>query len=70
MPRKATEKFVNWCNDNSTAARLERTIAQGVIGVIIGGLATGEWGGAVVVGVAMAVLSPIQAMLGKNDDEA
>ena len=31
--RKATTAFVNWCADTSPAARLERTIAQGVIGV-------------------------------------
>ena len=31
--RKASTAFVNWCADTSPAARLERTIAQGVIGV-------------------------------------
>lgn len=34
--RMVSEGFVAWCADTSPAARLERTIAQGLIGVAIG----------------------------------
>lgn len=67
--RKITTKLVEWSSDNSPAARLERTIAQGVIGVVIGGLTTGEWTGACIVGLAMAILSPVQALIGKGLDK-
>lgn len=70
--RTATTAFVNWCADTSPAARLERTIAQGVIGVGVSLLANTagapEW---VTIGLAptvMAVLAPIQAEIGKRAD--
>lgn len=70
--RKATTAFVNWCADTSPAARLERTIAQGVIGVgasILANIAGApEW---VTIGLAptvMAILAPIQAEIGKRAD--
>lgn len=66
--RKLSTKFVNWCADTSAAARIERTIAQGAIGVLAGGLTTGEWTGAVIVGVLVAVITPIQAAIGKAND--
>lgn len=70
--RKATTAFVNWCADTSPAARLERTIAQGVIGVAASAVANiagaPEW---VTIGLAptvMAILTPIQAEIGKHAD--
>lgn len=69
--RKLTEKFVAWCNDNSPAARLERTIAQGIIGVgigIISTMATGEGlVGMIAAPIAMAILSPVMAQIGKQE---
>lgn len=63
---KLTHKFLAWCQDPSAEARFTRTIAQGVIAVIVSGLTTGEWGAAFIVGVLMAILSPIQAELAKG----
>lgn len=69
-----TEKFINWCADNSPAAKLERTIAQGVFGAIIaavpqmiGLLALPEWGTALIVATVMAILSPIMAAIGEKN---
>lgn len=67
MIRKITDAFIAWCNDNSAAAKLERTIVQGIIGVIAGGLTTGEWTGALIVGIVMAILAPIQAAIGGKE---
>lgn len=69
--RKATDKFIEWCADDSPAARLERTIAQGVIGVAVGALSgiagAPEWVSAVIIPVTMAILAPIQASIGSKD---
>ena len=69
MIRKITNAFINWCNDASPAGRFERTIAQGVIGVLLAGITTGEWGGAIIVGIAVAVITPIQAAIGGKATE-
>lgn len=66
--RKATEKFCAWCSDASSAARFERTVAQGVIAAIAVGVTTGEWGASVVTAVIMAVITPIQAAIGRSTD--
>lgn len=69
--RKATSKFIEWCADDSPAARFERTIAQGVIGIAIGALSgiagAPEWASALVIPVTMAFLAPIQAAIGSKD---
>ena len=65
--RKLTSRFVEWCADTSPAARLERTVAQGVIAAVTVGLTTGEWGAGVATAVIMAVITPIQAAIGKAD---
>ena len=67
--RKITEDFTAWCAEDSTAARFERTLAQGVIAVVVAGLTTGEWGAAFGVALVMAVLSPIQAEMGKGQED-
>lgn len=67
MIRKITEAFIAWCSDNSAAAKLERTIVQGLIGVLVGGLTTGEWTGALIVGAIVAILTPIQAAIGGKE---
>lgn len=62
--------FLNWCHDPSPAARFTRTVAQGIIGVAVSGLATNEWGAAAIVGLIMAVLSPVQAEIAKGQEES
>lgn len=66
-----TEKFEDWCANPSPAARLQRTIAQGIIGVALGYLAslsgTPEFVNMIIVPLTMAVLAPIQAEIGKGD---
>lgn len=70
--RKATNAFVAWCADNSPAAKFERTVAQGLVGVGIACL-TGlsgapEWVQFAIVPSVMAVLAPIQAEIGKTHE--
>lgn len=70
--RKTTNAFVAWCADNSAAAKFERTVAQGLVGVGIACL-TGlsgapEWVQFAIVPTVMAVLAPIQAQIGKADE--
>lgn len=70
--RKCTNAFVAWCADNSPAAKFERTVAQGLVGVGVACLTglTGapEWVQFAVVPVVMAVLAPIQAQIGASDE--
>lgn len=65
-----TDRFIDWCADTSPAARLQRTIVQGVVGVVIGLLTSWagapEWLTIVVIPVVMAILAPIQAEIGKS----
>ncbi len=72
--RKASESFVAWCADGSPAARLERTIAQGVIGGAIGALSemagAPEWVQMGVAPIIMAVLAPLQAQLGESIEKS
>lgn len=68
--RKLTSRFCAWCADTSDAARLERTVAQGIIAAVAVGMTTGEWGASVVTAVIMAVITPIQAAIGRADDKA
>lgn len=68
MLDKITNGFIEWCARDTAAARFQRSIAQGVVAVVVTGVATGEWGPAAVTGVIMAVLSPIQKAIG-NDGE-
>ena len=67
--RRVTEGFTRWCAEDSTAARFERTLAQGVIAVVATGLTTGEWDAAFAVALVMAVLTPVQAEIGKGNGE-
>ena len=60
---------------NSPQARLGRTILQGIIGVLIanidlllGYVAIPPELRPVIAGVVMAILSPIMAMMGENDE--
>ena len=69
------EKFRQWCGSNTASAKCTRTIFQGVIGVIIANIdlllgyaaIPTEFRPMVAAGV-MAILSPIQAMLGKEKE--
>lgn len=68
--RKFTNRFVAWCADDSAAARFERTVAQGLVGVAAGMVTyyiTGEGAATVVVApLLMAFLSPIQKAIGEK----
>lgn len=68
--RRATEGFCAWCADTGDAARLERTVVQGVIAAVAVGVTTGEWGASVVTAAIMAVITPIQAAIGRTDNKA
>ena len=71
--RRASTAFVNWCADTTPAARLERTIFQGVIGVACGTLAnvTGapEWVQLGIIPTVMAIIAPLQAEVGKRAND-
>lgn len=66
----------NFMSSNSTSCRLARTIAQGIIGVIIANIdlligaisIPTEWK-PFIVAMVMAVLSPIMGALSGNNDE-
>ena len=66
LARRVTEGFCAWCAEDTPAAKFERTVAQGVVASVAAGLATGQWGAAFAVALAMAVLSPVQAMIGEK----
>lgn len=68
MIDRATDRFIEWCARDTASARFQRSIVQGVIGVIVGGMTTGEWTGAVVVGLVMAVISPVQKAIGNKGE--
>lgn len=68
--RRATEAFTAWLLDNSAAAKFERTVAQGVVGVAAAALSAAsgmpEWFTGIVAPSAMAVLAPTMDALGKS----
>ena len=70
--RKFTNSIIAWCADNSAAAKLERTIASGVLGVFVAWLSAlsgmPEWFNVLVAPTTMAVLTPIMATIGTNLD--
>lgn len=68
--RRATEGFCAWCSDASSAARLERTVVQGIIAALAVGVTTGEWGAGVATAAIMAVITPIQAAIGEANGDA
>lgn len=71
-----TEKFIHWCNADSESARFQRTVVQGIVGVIITytpqlitQFMLPEWvSGAIVAGI-MCILAPIQAAIGKTEND-
>lgn len=70
--RKAIKKFMAWCAEDSAAARFERTVVQGIIGVVVGAVSywfAGDGITAIVVApVVMAVLSPAQSAIGNRGE--
>ena len=68
-----TEKFIEWCNKDTEAARFERTIFQGVISAVItvlpqvlSGLYLNEWLSAFIMAMIMAILAPVQKAIGSK----
>lgn len=66
---------IGWCGSNTALAKCTRTIAQGVVGVliayaadVIAGFGFDATTCAIITALVMAVLSPIQAALGGSDD--
>ena len=68
MIDKVTDVFIEWCARDTASARFQRSIVQGIVGVAVGGLTTGEWTGAVVVGLVMAVIAPVQKAIGNKGE--
>ena len=66
--RRCTAAFAAWCAEDTPSAKFERTVAQGVVGAVAAGTATGEWGAAFATALVMAVIAPVQAMLGRKGD--
>lgn len=69
------EAIKKWLRSNAMAARLTRTIFQGVIGVLIANvdfliskLSFGPETKAFIVAICMAILSPIMAELGGKEE--
>lgn len=65
---KATDAFVAWCAEDTAGARFQRAVVQGVIAVLVGGLTTGEWTGAIIVGSLIAVITLIQKAIGNKGE--
>ncbi len=65
-----TDRFIKWCARDTDAARLQRTVAQGVIGVGVGAITNiagaPEWVTMIVIPGVMAVLAPVQAAIGNS----
>lgn len=67
------EKFIAWCAKDTSAARLERTIVQGIISAFVVAfpqmmqvVTLPEWVTAFAVAVGMAILSPIMKAIGNK----
>ena len=68
-----TDKFLRWCAKDTSAARFQRTVLQGLIGTVatvlpqmLTGFFFPEWVTALIVAASMAILSPIQSALGNE----
>lgn len=66
--RKFEERFIAWCAEDTAVARFERTVAQGVIAVVVAGITTGDWEVASLTGIIMAVLSPVQKLISNKGE--
>lgn len=71
--RKLSQGFINWCADNSAAAKLERCIFQGVLGVgaaLLSSIAGApEWVQMALIPIVMAIVTPVQAKVGESLEE-
>lgn len=67
-----TDKFIKWCARDTAAARFQRSVAQGVIGIASGALSA--WAtqdpfvGTVVAPTVMCVLSPVMKAIGNKGE--
>lgn len=68
--RTITERFIDWCARDTDAARFQRSVAQGVIGVGVACLTSiseaPEIVTILVIPTVMVVLAPIQSAIGKG----
>lgn len=69
---KATNGFIEWCARDTPAARFQRSVVQGVIGVGCGILAAVATNnpivGTYVAPTVMAIIAPIQAAIGNKGE--
>jgi multisubunit Na+/H+ antiporter MnhG subunit len=70
------DKFLNWCSSNTAWAKCTRTIAQGIVSVLVvycadifASFNLDASVCAILTALFMAILSPLQHYLGKADDE-
>lgn len=70
--RTLRQRFWEWCAEDSAAARFERSVAQGLIGVasgIVAYYATQDpFVATVVAPTVMAVLAPLQKVFGDRNE--
>ena len=66
-----TNSFIDWCHRDTAAARLQRTVVQGVLGVGVGLLTmvvdAPQWITLAIIPITMAILTPIMAEIGRDD---
>lgn len=71
--RIVSQGLVDWCADKTPAARVERTVAQGIIGIACAGLSSvvgaPEWVQLGLAPAVMVILSAVQAEIGKAQGE-
>lgn len=70
--RKFTERFTEWCAEDSKAARFERSVFQAVVGLVGAGISAWanapEWFTVGVAPVIMAVLAPTMKAVGNKGE--
>ena len=72
MINKATDEFIEWCAKDTASARLQRSVAQGLVGVACAAVAYYLTGNGVVSVIVtpsvMALLAPIQKAIGNKGE--
>lgn len=67
-----TDRFIKWCARDTAAARFQRSVAQGLIGVASGLLSAAATNdpviGTIVAPTVMCVLSPVMKAVGNKGE--